>query len=774
MAFPTGWTRKKSRPINGSSDDALSDYQMEVITITFESDMKSDFGDIRFIDSDETTLLDHALLSKTDSTTADYIVKVPSIPQSTSKTIYVIWGNSSATSASDPESTFEQYDPCTGTFSTLWDIVHAGGGSQGYDTVGGRSCIKISNSGDYCLIMGKTSLTAPFKIEFDIYLSDYIALIQYMLPSSPSGESDRYRARFDSRSSYNELIDKAGTEIGSSANLSLSTGQWYTARLTVDAAGHHIWKLNNQTGATATDTTYTSGYIGFESTWNGYTAIANIRVSKYTEHPPTWGDWGVTEDIIPTYHADLKTLVYIPVVVGWLDPLWLYQAEIPITGSTDETKTNYPVLVEIPYIEGMMREDFGDIRFTLNDGKTELDYVLVTVSAEAPDYPATFKVEIPNLPESPNITSIYYYSGNTEALTTSNPKNVYTVYDDFEDETLDTTLWVGNHGVEEESGNLVLDYHSNNEEGAEDYVYGSGTRIYPNSRTTFKVRPETLDGPLRFGLSTTRCTFQSDVLLYMGFVLANEYINTNVHHHSDTGEHDTIQTYDLTDHICMIEWLEEAEADNYTINFYYDGELIKSYEHMVFYPDTEAFYILIRDRGTVDEVIVEQITPNPPVVGTLGDLNRPSAYLRTLVNVPYSNDLKTLVNVAPVHDDLKTLVEVRQSKTDDLLTRVKVLPLHSDLKTLVYVRGVFNADLKTLVTVPNPYTYLCHADIPTTVEVVQGETITNIADLKTIVTVGNVASKQLNLKWNVVRGSPTTEDVENPVFIMEVDGGYYD
>lgn len=778
MAFPSGWVKKKSKTINGSSDDALSDYQMEIVTIAYEAEMNSDFSDIRFVDSDETTLLDHALISKTDEDTADFVVKVPSIPESTSKTIWLIFGNSSATSASDPESVFEQYDPCTGTFSTLWDIVHAGGGTQGYDTVSGKNCIKISNSGDYCLIKNKTSLSAPFKVEFDVYLSDYIILLQYMLPASPSGESDRYRARFDSRSGYNELIDKLGTEIGTSTNLSLSSGQWYSASLTVDQSGNHIWKINGLTGSTATDTTYTSGYIGFESTWNGYTAIANIRVSKYTEHPPTWGDWGVSEDIIPTYHADLKTRVYVPVVLGWLSPNWACRGEIPITGSVDGDKTDYPVLIEIPYIEGMMREDFGDIRFTSIDGTTELNYAIIDVSPEAPDYPATFMVKIPNLPASPEVITIYYYAGNPSATTTSNPKNVYGVFDGFD--TFDTDLWKFNHGAEVQSGDLVLDYHSNNEEGTEDYILSGvhdsyAAMVTPGTLTRFRIRPETLEGPFRFGLVRQRCTLQTDSGFYIGFVLRNEYINTNAGYlRSGPGgidevyHHDTIQQYDVSDHVFEIEWV-----NNYEINLYCDGELIKTYGGDEEFAVNDL-YIYARDRGTIDEISVQQITPNPPVVGELGPLERPSAYLRTLVNIPYRSDLKTLVNVYPIHDDLKTLVKVRQAGTGDLLTLVRVYPLHSDLKTLVTVKGVYTADLKTLVNIPSPFTFHCHADLDTIVEVVQSETPIGIADLRTLVTVANIARKQLLLKWNVVRGTPETEPSDTPVFIMEVDGGYYD
>jgi len=73
--------------------------------------MQADFDDIRFTSSDGTTLIDHWLESKTDSTTADFWVEIPSIPASPNTTmIYIYYGNSSASSASNGDNTFLLFD----------------------------------------------------------------------------------------------------------------------------------------------------------------------------------------------------------------------------------------------------------------------------------------------------------------------------------------------------------------------------------------------------------------------------------------------------------------------------------------------------------------------------------------------------------------------------------------------------------------------------------------------------------------------------------------
>jgi len=119
--YNTFWTKRKVVTITGSTDGALTNYQLK-ITVTYDSDMQPDFDDIRFTSSDGTTLIDHWLESKTDSSTADFWVEVPSIPASPdTTTIYMYYGNSSVSTSSDGNSSFDFYDD----FTTLPEIPQA-------------------------------------------------------------------------------------------------------------------------------------------------------------------------------------------------------------------------------------------------------------------------------------------------------------------------------------------------------------------------------------------------------------------------------------------------------------------------------------------------------------------------------------------------------------------------------------------------------------------------------------------------------------------------
>jgi len=72
--------------------------------------MRSDCGDIRFTDSDAQTLISYWIQSGCNTTSTQIWVKVPSIPASSTKTIYVYYGNSGATTQSSGSNTFLFFD----------------------------------------------------------------------------------------------------------------------------------------------------------------------------------------------------------------------------------------------------------------------------------------------------------------------------------------------------------------------------------------------------------------------------------------------------------------------------------------------------------------------------------------------------------------------------------------------------------------------------------------------------------------------------------------
>jgi len=81
----------------------------EILAHFNASKVRLDYGDVRFTDSNGTTLLNYWM--EQDGT---FWVKVPSISASSQKTIYMYYGNTGATSQSNGSNTFDFFDDFTG------------------------------------------------------------------------------------------------------------------------------------------------------------------------------------------------------------------------------------------------------------------------------------------------------------------------------------------------------------------------------------------------------------------------------------------------------------------------------------------------------------------------------------------------------------------------------------------------------------------------------------------------------------------------------------
>jgi hypothetical protein len=128
-------------------------------------------------------------------------------------------------------------------------------------------------------------------------------------------------------------------------------------------------------------------------------------------------------------------------------PGWLYNNYITINPQTG-AGPGYQVEVDVlaSSLGGLMRSDFGDIRFTSSDGSTQLNYWLKSYVANTS---AVFIVQIIE-DLSSVMRTIYIWYGNAGATTTSNKFTTYDTWDDISsDKTANYTprrLWDGHNG----------------------------------------------------------------------------------------------------------------------------------------------------------------------------------------------------------------------------------------------------------------------------------------------------------------------------------------
>jgi hypothetical protein len=89
------------------------------------------------------------------------------------------------------------------------------------------------------------------------------------------------------------------------------------------------------------------------------------------------------------------------------------------------------------YLNGHVRPDFGDIRFTASDGRTQLPYWIqsATEGDQAPVW-----VKVPD-DLSENGTTIYLYYGDSNQTSASDGSKTFLLFDDFNESSLDPSVW---------------------------------------------------------------------------------------------------------------------------------------------------------------------------------------------------------------------------------------------------------------------------------------------------------------------------------------------
>jgi len=118
----SNWQYRRNITVTEQSGTSLTNYVLG-INVTYDSDMASDFSDIRFVDSNNNEL-SYWLEDKSNGNWAYFWVKIPSIPSSGTTTISMYYGNTSVVSSqSNGQSTFPFFDDFDdGTLNTTkWD-----------------------------------------------------------------------------------------------------------------------------------------------------------------------------------------------------------------------------------------------------------------------------------------------------------------------------------------------------------------------------------------------------------------------------------------------------------------------------------------------------------------------------------------------------------------------------------------------------------------------------------------------------------------------------
>lgn len=137
MGWLTGWGKRKGKMVLGTTSGLQTNYQLRLTVykssgtdsytdMYLGSNVRDDFGDIRFTDSDGTTLIDYYIESIVSGVSAVIWVEIPSIPLGPRTTkIYLYYSNPSETTTSNADNTFMFFDDFPGVSLDLtkWTIL---------------------------------------------------------------------------------------------------------------------------------------------------------------------------------------------------------------------------------------------------------------------------------------------------------------------------------------------------------------------------------------------------------------------------------------------------------------------------------------------------------------------------------------------------------------------------------------------------------------------------------------------------------------------------
>ena len=256
--YDTNWGHRKRVRIQ-NNDNTLYATATVKLDLTYDSDMQPDFEDLRFTDSNGTTLIDHWVEDYTASTDATVWVEVTDVPASGNKDVFMYFGNLSASPTSSSTATFvavddfedndiTEYSGDTAKFQT--EAASAFGGSYG---VGPVSDTDFTNDG---------------IARFDQTVSQ--------------GQIIRYMQYIDtSAGSNNEActIFAVQSPVADNENYAVCLVQFLTDRMEIVRDAERGGNSGGSVELASTTVTYTTGWYEVEIDWQ---TDDTIDVSLYT------------------------------------------------------------------------------------------------------------------------------------------------------------------------------------------------------------------------------------------------------------------------------------------------------------------------------------------------------------------------------------------------------------------------------------------------------------------------------------------------------------
>jgi len=462
--YNASWSHRKPVTLTGGASGAQTDYQIK-FDVTYDSDMKSDFSDLRFTKSDGTTLLNAWIEDYTTSTSAVVWVKTDTPANTVDADIYMYYGNSEASSAWNGSNTFLFFDDFS--TSTAWIV------GSGASIAGGIAT--LSGNGNYASIRAtyvtpdNTVSTARVRLA-NANCREYFIPFSESTPTAGAVTGMHYDIPLKSLKDY-RLREDAVDVVSGGDGSGVSTAVWHTQELIKSGT---TWIMNLDD-------------VEEDSTTRSYTA-SHPYYSIYAFNSASVGDVDVDYTYVREYVVTPATYAFGDEQIEWYDSDWLKRKTVTLTGGSDGAQTDYQVKLTVTW-DSDMQADFLDLRFTKADNVTLLDCWMEDYTASTS---ATVWIKT-DTPANTIESIIYMYYGNSGVSSAWDISATMVYGDDFEGGNLNKwTKPTGSPAIvsnPDGDGNVL-------------YLYASGGTEEVNSTGVTLAKPFVLEYNVRVNPNT--------------------------------------------------------------------------------------------------------------------------------------------------------------------------------------------------------------------------------------------------------------------------------
>ena len=290
--YNASWSKRKRVTLTNSDATTYTNAVVKV-PVTYNSNMRADFGDLRFTDSSGTTTIPYWIETYAASNNATVWVRVPTMTASAVTSVYMYYGNGVATDGSTGSTTFSTFDDFEdGNISEY-------SGDTSLFTVGSTNVYERTKRLDAANPNGRT-ITGIYNTSVSVGQGKTIRYFQYIDTSGGSGDESctlfGVQTPGSNKNNYGVCLELFGTDrvsIVKNAYDNDSDATMLSSSTITYATGWHEveirWKTDNTINVTvsrngsivattsATDSSYTTGGIGYtfwfqHGGWDMYTS----------------------------------------------------------------------------------------------------------------------------------------------------------------------------------------------------------------------------------------------------------------------------------------------------------------------------------------------------------------------------------------------------------------------------------------------------------------------------------------------------------------------